>query len=160
MKGATEPNAGAPPTGLLGARVAGGLLLVVGLAVGAESTTFDVAFLTDPIVPKAMPGLAAVVFVLAGLRQLLRPDRGAVWPGRDRVRRIVGACVAFLAYAALLPFLGFMVSTTAVVAVLSMLYGGPARWSIVTAAGLAIGLWFLFSVLLGLPLPVGDAWMR
>jgi len=141
-------------------RVAGATLALAGLATAIEASTFDVAFLTDPVGPKALPALVAVMLVGSGLRLLVRPRPSISLPERDTAARMGGAVLAFLLYAAALPWLGFFTSTSLVVTALALLYSGPRRGSIL--AGLAVSgvLWLLFVGLLSLPLPVGDLWIR
>lgn len=140
--------------------MAGALLLVAAFAVGIEATTFDVAFLTDPVGPKALPLVVAVMLGAGGLRTLLRPRAGMALPEGPALRRIVAGVGVFALYAAGLPWLGFVLSTTLVVAGLAVLFGGP--WKGGLAAGLILSgaLWLLFVALLSLPLPVGDLWIR
>jgi len=139
-------------------RVAGVLLALLGLAVGAEATTFDVMFLTDPVGPKALPLVSAAIFVGAGALLAGRPGTGGAWPSRAVLIRMAGAVAAFGVYAALLAPLGFVVATTATVASLSLLFGGPWKQSVAAASALSVVLWYLFVWLLGLPLPLGDVW--
>lgn len=141
-------------------RVTGLVLLVAGAATAMEATTFDVAFLTDPVGPKALPYLVAAMLGVAGLVALLRPEAEPSLPEAPAVARMSGAVVAFLAYAAALPFLGFFTATTLVVTALSLLYRGPLVGSAVAAAALSGGLWLLFVRVLSLPLPVGELWIR
>lgn len=142
------------------ARVAGGVLALVASAVALEASTFEVAFLTDPIGPKALPYLTAAVLMVAGVGLLVRPGVAVGWPEPAVRGRVAGAAGAFLAYAVLLAPVGFFGSTTAVVTALSWLYGGPPGRSAAAAAAIAGALWLLFVVLLGLPLPVGTLWTR
>ena len=67
-------------------RVSGIVLATLGVAVGAEATTFDVLFLTDPVGPKALPLLSAVIFVGAA-PPLVSPIR-PLWSQHGRGRRI------------------------------------------------------------------------
>ena len=142
------------------ARVAGVVLAVLAVAIGAEATTFNVAFVTDAIGPKALPFLVAAILLIASLRLIARPDVDVVWPDRSVGVKIAGAVVAFLLYAAVLPWIGFFTSTTAVVSALSLLYDGPKKKSVMAAAALSGVLWLLFVALLKLPLPIGEVWMR
>jgi len=139
-------------------RVAGILVVVLGLAVGAEATTFDVLFRTDPVGPKVLPMLAAAVFVGSGLYLVARPGPGGAWPARPTFIRMAVAVAAFGVYAALLAPLGFVVATTATVSVLSILFGGPWKKAVTAALTLSVVLWYLFVWILGLPLPLGSAW--
>lgn len=139
-------------------RVAGVVFAILGLGVALEAATFDVLFLTDPVGPKALPLLAAVILVGSGAALAARPGTGGGWPESGTLLRMGGAVTAFSVYAAILAPLGFVLSTTATMASLSMLFGGPWRRSAGAAAALAVVLWYLFVWLLGLPLPVGAVW--
>ena len=140
-------------------RVIGGVLCLLGVALGLEATTFDVLFLTDPVGPKALPLLVATLCLAAGVLALARPGDDVRLPSAGAVVRMTGAVVAFLVYAAVLPWLGFFVSTALVVAALARLYQGPVWPSLVVGAVLSGGLWLLFVELLSLPLPLGELWI-
>ena len=140
-------------------RIAGGVLALAGVAAGIEATTYDVAFLTDPVGPKALPLLVAATMVFAGARMLLRPRDSIALPNTDTLLRMAGAMVAFLLYAAALPWIGFFLSTTIVVAALGVLYRGPWKGGLVAGLVLSSALWLLFVGLLSLPLPVGELWI-
>ena len=150
------PAASAGRTG----RVSGALLLLLGVAVGMEASTFEVAFLTDPVGPKALPFLSAAVFAGSGLFLLVRPGAPRAWPGRPTLARIVGATAAFLLYGLALAPLGFTLATTLAVGTLSVLFDGPPRRSFASALVLSVALWYLFVWALGLPLPLGSLWTR
>lgn len=141
-------------------RVTGGVLALLGIAVALEATTFDVAFMTDPVGPKALPLLVAGTLMVAGLAAVVRPRDELTLPGWTTALRMGGAVAAFLLYAAALPWLGFFLSTTLVVTVLALLYRGPPVASVAAAAMLSGALWLLFVQALSLPLPVGDLWIR
>ena len=141
-------------------RIAGALLLVVAVAVWAEATTFDVAFLTDPVGPKALPFVVALMLAAGGIRTLTRPREEITLPGRSGLNRIASAFTVFLLYAACLPWLGFFLSTTLVVAGLAILFGGPWKGGVAAGLTLSASLWLLFVGLLSLPLPIGALWIR
>lgn len=151
-------NEATPVRSRLADRVAGAILVVVGFAVGVEASTFNVSFPTDPVGPKALPYLSALVFVGAGAVLSARPGPGAPWPHRSVLLRMVGAVAAFGAYAALIAPLGFVVATTATVSALSILFGGPWKKAVAAAVTLSAVLWYLFVWALGLPLPLGSVW--
>jgi putative tricarboxylic transport membrane protein len=140
-------------------RVAGVTLTLAGIAVGLEATTFDVAFLTDPVGPKALPLVVAATLTLAGVRTLVRPRASVELPPPETLLRMGGAMMAFLAYAAALPWIGFFLSTTLVVTALARLYRGPWKGGLTAGLVLSAALWLLFVGLLSLPLPVGELWI-
>ncbi len=139
-------------------RFAGGVLVALGVGVALEASTFDVAFLTDPVGPKALPLLSAAIFFTAGMILLVRGGEPRVWPTGAVLLRMGAAAAVFGGYALLLAPLGFVVATTAAVGALSMLFGGPWRKSLGSAATLSVVLWYLFVWALGLPLPLGALW--
>lgn len=140
-------------------RVTGTALVLAALAVGLEATTFDVAFLTDPVGPKALPLVVAAMLGAGGARTLWRP-RAVELPERTVLLRMTAALAVFLAYAACLPWVGFFLSTTMVVAGLAVLFGGPWKGGLAAGLTLSASLWMLFARVLSLPLPVGDLWIR
>ncbi len=133
-------------------------MAAAGVAVAAEASTFKVAFLTDAVGPKALPYLSAAILVGAGAMLAARPGPGTEWPAPSTRVRMAAAAGAFLFYAAVLPVLGFFVSTTLTVASLSILFGGPPVRSAAAAAALSAVLWYLFVWALRLPLPFGSLW--
>lgn len=149
-------------------RLGGVAVVVVAGAAVLEATTFDVAFPTDPLGPKAFPLLAAFLLAFGGAA-LWRvgaeraavgqdaspgPHDGAVPTGIPG-GTILAAAVSFTAYALLLAPFGFVLATTLEFAVLARLFGG--RWVGGAAAGLVFAslLYVLFVFGLGLPLPLG-----
>lgn len=141
-------------------RVTGGTLLLMGVAAALEARTYDVAFMTDPVGPKALPFLVSTIFVVAGLASLLRPRTSVTLPERRTAVAMAAAAAAFLLYTVALPFLGFFASTTLVVLALALLYRGPPLPSLGAALVLSGALWLLFAALLSLPLPIGSLWIR
>ena len=141
-------------------RIAGSLLVAAGAATALEATTFDVAFMTDPVGPKALPLLVAFMLLVAGARTVARPRSHVPLPPRPVALRMATASLVFLAYAGILPWIGFFFATTLVIAALAILYRGPVAGGL--AAGLALSgtLWVLFVRVLALPLPVGELWIR
>jgi len=159
----------------------GAAVLAISIAIAIEATTFDVAFPTDPLGPKAFPFVAALLLGFGGAA-LIREGRaaaeaaaathtgpaaatdtgpaaatptGAAGPAAPPTRRVILAAGSFILYALLLAPLGFVVATTAEFVALVRLFGGP--WVRGTAAGalFAVLLYGLFVHGLGLPLPLG-----
>jgi putative tricarboxylic transport membrane protein len=136
------------------------MLVLTGVATALEAWTFNVAFMTDPVGPKALPLLVAGALVVAGARLMARPRSTVQLPDTGPARRMMLAAAAFISYGLVLPWLGFFLSTTIVVGVLGVLFGGPRVGSAVAGAGLSAVLWLLFVMVLSLPLPIGALWIR
>jgi len=142
------------------ARAPGLVLIAAGVACGVEAMTFNVAFLTDPVGPKALPLLVSAILIGAGIHATARPASDGTWIGSSAFPRVGSAVAAFLLYAVALPWVGFFLSTTAVVSTLSRLFGATLRQAVPAAAALSGVLWLIFVLGLGLPLPIGDLWIR
>ena len=139
-------------------RVAGLGLALLAIAVVLEAMTFEVAFLTDPVGPKALPFVTGGILLVSGLYLVARPGPEPDWPHRDVLIRLGAATVAFTLYALLLQPLGFVVATVMVVTALGLLFGGALRQSLMAATALSATLWYLFVWALGLSLPLGGVW--
>ncbi len=136
-------------------RVAGSLLVALGAATGAESLTFTVAFPTDPVGPRGLPLLCAIVLVVGGLALIARPGLVRAWPPRDRLLRAAAGGSIFALYGVLLDPLGFAITTTLSVTALGILFHGSFSKSLVSGILVTAGLWYLFQYVLGIPLPAG-----
>ncbi|HJO04390.1 MAG TPA: tripartite tricarboxylate transporter TctB family protein [Acidobacteriota bacterium] len=136
-------------------RVAGSLLVALGAAIGAESLTFTVAFPTDPVGPRGLPLLCAIVLVVGGLALIARPSLVPAWPSHDRLIRAAAGGSIFALYGLLLDPLGFAITTSLSVTALGMLFRGSFSKTLVSGILVTAGLWYLFQYMLGIPLPVG-----
>lgn len=140
-------------------RIAGALLLALALAVALQARTFRVAFLTDPLGPRALPLLVAALLAACALVLLRRPGPGSPWPGARGLGRAGGGAAVFALYGLLLEPLGFGAATTAAVAGLGILFGGRPLRTLVAGLVVSGALWLLFVLALGIPLPLGGVWV-
>ncbi|MEM7415832.1 MAG: tripartite tricarboxylate transporter TctB family protein [Gemmatimonadota bacterium] len=143
-------------------RILGAFLAIVGGTIGVVATGYRVGFMTDPVGPRALPYLTAVILVGAGLWLVVHPrpasDPVGDGPRRSSVRALA-ACGCFVAYSLVLPWIGFFAATALVVCAVGLLFRGPPRGTV--AAGLLTSgaLWLLFVRVLQLPLPIGSLWI-
>jgi putative tricarboxylic transport membrane protein len=134
------------------------------VAALAEATTFRVRFLTDPVGPRGFPALAAVlllaagVFLLAGREGAVDEVGGELGSDRGGVPRSVLLATALLAYAFLIPWLGFLVATVLALWATALLFDGRPVRGMAAALLVSVGLWLLFERALGIYLPVGMLW--
>lgn len=152
--------------------IGAGGVVIGAAAIALEATTFDVAFPTDPLGPKAFPILAAFLLAIGGVALMFaRPGRTGPALGSgmesaeevDRshpaaanpVRRILMGTASFVAYGFLLSPLGFVPATTLEFALLAKLFGGPIGRGAAAGLVFALVLYVLFVYALGLPLPLG-----
>lgn len=137
-------------------RLLGPLLIAFAAVYALLARGYSVSFLADPLGPRAAPFLLAALLALFGAWLLVRPDPHTD-EGPPPSRRAAYAVLAFLAYAALLPWLGFVMTTALFTAGVARLADGP----VVRAAGLGVlfagALYYLFVFALDVPLPIGRA---
>ncbi|GBD31666.1 MAG: hypothetical protein KatS3mg081_1407 [Gemmatimonadales bacterium] len=136
-------------------RVLGVAFFAVAAGAALQARKFSVAFLIDPLGPKGFPLLAATLLAAGSLFVVLRPDRRSEFPERAAAGRIAAAVASFVIYALSVAPLGFFLSTALEVAFLARLFGGGVKASLASGALTAAGLWILFALVLGLPLPAG-----
>lgn len=139
-------------------RVCGVVALTLAAAIGWGAR--GLGFMTDGVPePGLLPILAGgTIAICGGILVLWRSAKAPTiaWPPPEARTKIYGSTAAFLLYAALVPVLGFSVTTAILSTVLSG-WWGEYRWrtailfGILTAASMLV----LFEVLLEVPLPRG-----
>jgi putative tricarboxylic transport membrane protein len=151
------------------------LVLAAGYLLGAAQ--IPDSMLSDTVgaagVPMALGWVLAGLGVIICLRSILTGASSAAVvtsidndeaeeqrPAGLRPHAMALGLLAILAvYVALLPYVGYIVATSLLVAVVSRFSGTPFGRNLVVIAGAAgLGLWLLFNVLLSIPLPVGIFW--
>lgn len=136
-------------------RIVGGLFLLLAIGYALEASRMQVGFLSDPLGPRPFPYIIAALVGLSALWLLFKPDPEPAWPPR-RFWPVLGLVLLSLAaYAYLVVPLGFILTTTLEMTLLSMLFG--ARWwqGLGGALAFTLAVYFLFTEGLGVPLPVG-----
>jgi putative tricarboxylic transport membrane protein len=155
-----EAEAGRAAATGVGARAPGLLLVALAVAVALAARRFEVAFITDPLGPKAFPLTAALLLGGSGVALALRPGRGPDLPSGAVLARMGAALATFVLYAALLSFAGFVASTTLAVWALSLVFGGPRLAALIAALLFSLALHLVFAYALALSLPIGSLWIR
>lgn len=104
--------------------------------------------------PGLLPLALGVLIIVLALISFLRPDvRHIELPHLRRILLILGGLVV---YALLLEFAGYVVATTLLLGFLLIVLGERFRWwQPVTAVGVALATYYVFRIVLGLPLPPG-----
>ncbi|MCL5776815.1 tripartite tricarboxylate transporter TctB family protein [Limibaculum sp. FT325] len=130
-----------------------GLLLAAFFIWGA--TRIELSFISDPVGPRTFPIIIGAILGLASLAVLARPDAEPDWPRLGRVAEIAGAVAVMVAYALLLPELGFVIATAAASAILTWRLGTRPLWAVVSGVLTALGIYTVFHLILGLSLAKG-----
>lgn len=113
------------------------------------------SFIQDPLGPKAFPVVISIVIALAGLAILVKPDAEPHWPRAGRLLEIAVAVAVMIAYAQMLPVAGFVAATAVAAAILSWQLGAKAAHAALAGVAIAIGIYVVFHIILGLSLARG-----
>lgn len=120
-----------------------------------QATQIQTSFIVDPLGPSAFPIIIGVTLGLAGLYPILRPDAPPQWPQRRRMLEILFAVAVMVAYALLLPQIGFVAATTLTAAALSWRLGATPWRAGCAGIAIAVGVYVIFHLILGLSLARG-----
>ena len=135
-------------------RIAGAILFALAVWYWWEAGTYAVSF-GDPAGPSLFPRVIAVPFALLALVLIVKPDPDPAWFQWPAAARQVGALIVLFGYPMAIVPLGFPIATFAACLPLSMILGGTWLQATLTSLAIALGLYFLFDGLFGLPLPPG-----
>jgi putative tricarboxylic transport membrane protein len=131
----------------------------LGLALAAffiwQATTIQESFIQDPVGPKTFPIIIGMLLGIASLVIMLRPDPKPDWPALGRLGEIAGAVIVMVAYAYALPELGFIIATTLASAYLTWRLDSTPLHAIAAGVAIAIGIYVVFHLILGLSLAKG-----
>jgi putative tricarboxylic transport membrane protein len=132
---------------------------VVGLALTAfyiwAATIIELSFISDPVGPRTFPIIIGVLLGVSSLIVLLRPDAEPQWPAFGRLAEIAGAVVVMVAYALLLPVIGFVIATAVAAGFLTWRLGTTPLWSVAVGVLTSLGIYAVFHLILGLSLARG-----
>jgi hypothetical protein len=140
-------------------RFSAGALLVFALAIGLKAGTFPLGNLKSigpgffPLVLAALLGILSLVLLISSLTNPEEKEP-VKWP--DRWTGVVSVLGALFAYAFLLKFLGFSLSTF-LFSLALLKYGYPKEWLIPLGGAVATTFFTLviFKYWLGTPFPAG-----
>lgn len=136
-------------------RIFGAVCLVLGALFIYGASRIQTGFIVDPLGPKTFPMIIGGLLVVASLVPLTKPDPAPKWPGARAITEIVLALAVFIAYALLLGPLGFVTATSLASAILSWRLGSRPLAAIVTGIGIAVVIYGVFHLALGLALAKG-----
>jgi putative tricarboxylic transport membrane protein len=151
-----------PGAGSISSTTVGVIMIIGGIVVLVDTLGLKEA--TDPLGPRAMPTLVGSLLIVLGALLVLRYIRPALryWRAgapREHAPRLlrVAALVALLvAFALLLPLLGFVVASALLFTGAALLLDGPPKWQLILYGWiLAAAIFLIFDRLIGLSLPVG-----
>ncbi len=120
-----------------------------------QATQIETGFIVDPLGPSAFPIIIGVVLALGGLYAIVRPDAAPDWPAPGRLLEIVFAVAVMIAYALVLPSLGFVLSTAVAASLLGWRLGSGPVSAALAGVAIAVGIYVIFHLILGLSLARG-----
>ncbi|OYD25531.1 tripartite tricarboxylate transporter TctB family protein [Oceanimonas baumannii] len=130
-------------------------LMVLAVALGAAAWQLDVPFQYEPVGPKAIPLILAVLLFGTALWLAIRPDRlKQAYTGGLFLRHVL-VVLCLLAYAWCFEWLGFVLATWLVGTIFARLFGLGWRAALLYSAILGGMGHLLLSWLLELNVPVG-----
>jgi putative tricarboxylic transport membrane protein len=138
----------------------GGVMLVAAVLVVVDAVRLPET--SEAVGPAAVPlpvgvllGVVGAALLVQARAQLSTASRQSTWPPRAGLR-LLGMVVALVAFAVLLPVLGYVVSSAALFVAAAMLLGAPRFWRTVGYGwALAAIVFLVFDRLIGLSLPTG-----
>lgn len=131
------------------------VLMLAAVALGAAAWQLEVPFQYEPVGPKAIPLILAILLFGCSAWLIIKPSRFKGVYGRSIFVRHLSVVVGLLAYAWSFEILGFMLSTWLVGTVFARLFGlGWGKAVLYSAALGAVG-YVLLSVVLELNVPAG-----
>jgi len=96
-----------------------------------------------------------VVLALSGIYPLIKPDPRPAWPTAGRFLEIIFAAGVMLAYTYALPEIGFVAATAVAAGLLSWRLDAKPHWAAFAGVVIAIGIYLIFHLILGLSLARG-----
>ncbi|MCB0072410.1 MAG: tripartite tricarboxylate transporter TctB family protein [Caldilineaceae bacterium] len=139
-------------------RIAGVILLLLTAWYTYAATQLKIGFLADPVGPKALPFLLAGLMAVVCIYLIARPEEDPEWPAPAAWLRIGMTVAVFVLYAYTMIPLGYIIATTLMVGLLSLIFQGPRLGSFAAAFVFSLAMYGLFAVLLDLSLPFGRLW--
>jgi len=136
-------------------RVLGIAALIFAALITAFGYDLEPPFSYEPVGPKAFPLLIALIVAICGVRLVIKGG-GEVAANPPGANTRIMAMVAYLAgYAFLFQWVGFVVATTVMVALVGRLFGATWVQAFIGGLGMGVGFFFLFDKALDVVLPTG-----
>lgn len=136
-------------------RIGGVCLLALAIAYGIGGSKIEYAFASDPLGPRVMPVLLAMLLAGLCLIYLVRPGTSERFPKGLLLARILAVPVLLVTSVLLLEPAGFAISIFVMTVGVGWVFGAPLRLAIVGAIGQALLWWLVFAYLLDVYLPSG-----
>lgn len=135
-------------------RIAGAFLLALAIWYWVEAGSYMVRF-GDPAGPSFFPRVVAVPMGLFALFLVIKPDADPVWFRWPQVLAQLMTLGVLVGYPLLIEPVGYPISTLVATMLLARILGATWLHALVLGLAVGFGLFFLFDIFFGLPLPTG-----
>ncbi|KXF75954.1 hypothetical protein ATN84_17010 [Paramesorhizobium deserti] len=136
-------------------RLIGATGLAIAVFFAWRATLIEEPFISDPVGPRIFPLIICVLLGLASLGMLLRPDPEPDWPALPGLMEVAAGTVVLVAYAELLPQLGFIIATFFAAGYLAWRLGASPLRATLAGVTISLGIYAVFHLILGLALARG-----
>lgn len=137
-------------------RIGGVCLLVLAIAYGIGGSQIEYAFASDPLGPRVMPVLLAILLGVLCLVYLMRPGTSERFPRGRLLARILAVPALLVTSVLLFEPAGFAISIFVLTTGVGWIFGAPLRLAVAGGVGQALLWWSVFSYLLDVYLPAGS----
>ena len=131
------------------------VLMLAAVALGVAAWQLEVPFQYEPVGPKAIPLILAVVLFACSAWLVIKPSRFKGEYGRSLFVRHLLVVLGLVAYAWSFEILGFILSTCLVGTVFARLFGLALGKAVLYSVALGAVGYVLLSVVLELNVPAG-----
>ncbi|RCS22680.1 tripartite tricarboxylate transporter TctB family protein [Phyllobacterium salinisoli] len=142
-------------TASLAGRIGGICLLALAIVYGIGGSRIEYAFASDPLGPRVIPVMLAIILGVLCLFHLRKPGTTEPFPTGTLLGKTLAVPALIIVVVLLLEPLGFAASIFVLTAGVGRIFGASWRKALLGAAGQALLWWFVFSYLLEVYLPKG-----
>jgi putative tricarboxylic transport membrane protein len=136
-------------------RISALVLIVLAVAYGIGGSMIEYAFSSDPLGPRFVPVMLAILLGILTLIYLKFPGSAEGFPAGSALVRVLAVPATLVVSVALMEPLGFAVSILLLTAVVGWIFGASPKLSLMGGVVHAALWWFIFSFLLEVYLPTG-----
>lgn len=136
-------------------RISALVLFLLAVAYGIGGSMIEYAFSSDPLGPRFVPVMLAILLGLFTLIYLKFPGTTEGFPTGNALVRVLAVPVTLIVCVALMEPLGFAISIFLLTTVVGWIFGASPKLSLVGGVVHAAMWWFIFSFLLEVYLPTG-----
>lgn len=136
-------------------RISALVLFLLAVAYGIGGSMIEYAFSSDPLGPRFVPVMLAVLLGLFTLVYLKFPGSAEGFPTGNPLVRVLAVPATLIVCVALMEPLGFAISIFLLTTVVGWIFGASPKLSLIGGVAHAALWWFVFSFLLEVYLPTG-----